>query len=296
MKPQKFKLGLAGWGFVSVGTIFILIFAFYPMVDAFLLSLQSGMGINLRFVGLANYRRLFSDVFFLTAVRNTLLYLVVQVPVMLFLGITLASILNNKTIKFRGFFRTAIFMTCITSLVAYSTVFGYLFGHNGIINMAMVNIGLIDQPIGWLFDPFWARITIIIAITWRWTGYNMIFYLSAMQNIDENVYEAARIDGANTVQQFFRITIPLLKPIILFTSIMSTIGTLQLFDEVWTITNRGGPGISTLTISPYIYNLMFVFTPDFGYAATVSYAIVFMVVILAIIQFKIAGDKREKGR
>jgi len=264
------------------------------MVDAFLLSLQSGMGINLRFVGLANYRRLFNDVIFITAVRNTLMYLVVQVPIMLLLGIALASILNNKAIKFRGFFRTAIFMTSITSLVAYSTVFGYLFGHNGIINIALTNIGLINAPMGWLSEPMLARIVIIIAITWRWTGYNMIFYLSAMQNIDDSVYEAAKIDGANTLQQFFKITIPLLKPIILFTSIMSTIGTLQLFDEVWNITSRGGPGIATLTISPYIYNLMFVFTPDFGYAATVSYAIVFMVVILAMIQFKVAGDRREK--
>ena len=120
----------------------------------------------------------------------------------------------------------------------------------------------------------------------------MIFYLASTQNIDSSVYEAAEIDGASKFQQFTKITIPLLKPIILLTTIMSTNGTLQLFDEAMNITN-GGPGNSTMTISQYIYNLSFVYTPNFGYAATVSYAIVFMVAILAIIQFKLAGGKNE---
>jgi lactose/L-arabinose transport system permease protein len=118
----------------------------------------------------------------------------------------------------------------------------------------------------------------------------MIFYLSALQNIDHSIYEAAKIDGASPIQIFFKITIPMLKPIILFTSITSTIGTLQLFDEVKNIT-AGGPGNATLTISQYIYNLSFKYMPDFGYAATVSYAIVILLVIFSIIQFKVAGDK-----
>lgn len=118
----------------------------------------------------------------------------------------------------------------------------------------------------------------------------MIFYLSSLQNVDNSIYEAAKIDGANAFQRFTKITIPMLKPIILFTSIMSTIGTLQLFDEVMNITG-GGPGNATLSISQYIYNLSFEYTPDFGYAATVSYVIVVIVVILSIIQFRVAGDK-----
>lgn len=117
----------------------------------------------------------------------------------------------------------------------------------------------------------------------------MIFYLSSLQNVDHSLYEAAKIDGANTFQQFTKITIPMLKPIILFTSIISTIGTLQLFDEVMNITG-GGPGDSTLSISQYIYNLSFEYTPNFGYASTVSYVIVILVVILSIIQFRVAGD------
>src|SRR5690625_3634021 len=115
-----------------------------------------------------------------------------------------------------------------------------------------MNLSIISEPIMWLTNPFWAKVLIILAITWRWTGYNMIFYLSALQNVDKSIYEAARIDGASAVQQFFYLTIPLLKPIILFTSIVSTIGTLQLFDEVMNITG-GGPGDATVTISMYIY-------------------------------------------
>ncbi|MEH7176854.1 carbohydrate ABC transporter permease [Neobacillus vireti] len=281
---------MIGWSFISIATVMICLFYFYPMAQALILSFQSGAGLNLQFVGFDNYVRLFTDPTFIAAVKNTVIYLLIQVPIMIVLALFISVLLNDKKLKLKGFFRTAIFLPCITSLVAYSVVFKYLFGTDGVINQMLINISLISEPIQWLTDPFWAKITIIIAITWRWTGYNMIFYLSALQNVDNSIYEAAKIDGANAFQQFFKITIPMLKPIILFTSITSTIGTLQLFDEVMNIT-KGGPGNATITISQYIYNLSFKYTPDFGYAATVSYAIVIMIVIFSIIQFKVAGDK-----
>ncbi|WP_411834095.1 carbohydrate ABC transporter permease [Neobacillus niacini] len=284
------KNGLIGWSFITIATLMIGLFYFYPMAQALILSFQSGAGSNLQFVGFDNYIRLFTDPTFIAAVKNTVTYLIIQVPIMIILALLISVLLNDKKLKLKGFFRTAIFLPCITSLVAYSVVFKYLFGSDGIINQMLINFSLISEPIQWLTDPFWAKVTIIIAITWRWTGYNMIFYLSALQNVDNSIYEAAKIDGANAFQQFFKITIPMLKPIILFTSITSTIGTLQLFDEVMNIT-KGGPGNATLTISQYIYNLSFKYTPDFGYAATVSYAIVIMIVIFSIIQFKVAGDK-----
>ncbi|SMQ61986.1 lactose ABC transporter membrane protein [Bacillus sp. OV166] len=286
------KNAVIGWSFVIVAAVLIFSFYFYPMVQALILSFQSGVGANLTFTGIDNYTRLFKDPTFLTTVKNTVIYLIIQVPVMILLALFLSVLLNNKTLKLKGFFRTAIFLPCVTSLVAYSVIFKYLFGQDGMINIMLMKVSLISEPIQWLTDPFWAKIAIIVAITWRWTGYNMIFYLSALQNVDESIYEAARIDGASAVQQFFKITIPMLKPIILFTSITSTIGTLQLFDEVMNIT-KGGPGNATMTISQYIYNLSFKYTPDFGYAATVSYAIVIMIVIFSIIQFKVAGDKNE---
>ena len=167
-----------------------------------------------------------------------------------------------------------------------------IFASDGLVNKFLMAINIISGPIEWVTDPIWAKILIIIAITWRWTGYNMIFYLSGLQNIDPAVYEAASIDGASTFKKFTKITIPLLKPIILFTTITSTIGTLQLFDEVVNITN-GGPANATTTISHYIYNLCFTYTPNFGYAAAVAYVIVIMIVILSLIQFKIGGDSNE---
>lgn len=279
-----------GWSFITVAAVMICLFYFYPMVQALIMSLQSGAGTNLTFVGFDNYARLFNDPTFITTVKNTVIYLIIQVPIMIILALFLSVLLNDKSLKLKGFFRTSIFLPCVTSLVAYSVIFKYLFGQEGIINIMLMKLSFISEPIQWLTDPFWAKITIIIAITWRWTGYNMIFYLSALQNVDQSIYEAAKIDGASAVQTFFKITIPMLKPIILFTSITSTIGTLQLFDEVMNIT-KGGPGNATMTISQYIYNLSFKYTPDFGYAATVSYAIVIMIVIFSIIQFKVAGDK-----
>lgn len=151
-----------------------------------------------------------------------------------------------------------------------------------------MTLNLIDNPIIWLSHPVWAKVVIIIAITWRWTGYNMIFFLSALQNIDPQVYEAADIDGANPIQKFFKITVPLLKPVILFTSITSTIGTLQLFDEPMNIT-QGGPGDATITVSQYIYNLSFKYTPDFGYASAVSFVIALVIIILSLVQLKVGN-------
>jgi len=287
---MRAKANLTGWMFISLAVLLIATFYFYPMIQALLLSFKSGKGMNLSYVGVDNYVRLFSDKTFLTAVKNTFIYLIFQVPVMIILALFLSVLLNNSTLKFKGFFRTAIFLPAVTSLVAYSVIFKYLFAADGLVNQMLMKLHIIGTPIQWITDPFWAKVTVILAITWRWTGYNMIFYLSALQNIDNSIYEAARIDGASSARQFFGITVPLLKPIILFTSITSTIGTLQLFDEVVNIT-KGGPGNASMSISQYIYNLSFKYSSDFGYAATVSYSIVIMIIILAFIQFKAAGDK-----
>jgi len=280
-----------GWLFVAPAAIFIFILCFYPMISAFLISLRSGLGNNLRFTGLRNYVRLFQDEMFYTSVGNVFIFLVFQVPVMLFLALILSSILNSPKLKLRGFFRTMVFMPCTVALVSSALIFRSLFDLDGLVNAVLLKTGIISDAINWLGHPFWAKVVIILVITWRWTGYNTIFYLAGMQNIESSVYEAARIDGASAFQQFFRITIPLLKPVILLTTIMSTNGTIQLFAEPRNLTG-GGPGISTLTLSLHIYNLSFMYNPQFGYAAAVSYAILIMVAALAFIQMKI-GDRRE---
>ncbi|WP_156290650.1 carbohydrate ABC transporter permease [Oceanobacillus salinisoli] len=286
----KLNRSIIGWFFASLSILLISMFYFYPMLQALILSFKSGMGANLEFTGLDNYVRLFNDPVAMIALRNTFIYLIFQVPFMILLAMFFSVLLNNPNLKFRGFFRTAIFLPSVISLVAYSVIFKYLFSTEGIVNDFLLKLSIISEPIEWLMDPFWAKVLIIIAITWRWTGYNMIFYLAGLQNVDKSIYEAAKIDGANSIQQFFYITIPMLKPIILFTAITSTIGTLQLFDEPMNITG-GGPGNETLTISQYIYNISFEYTPDFGYAAAVSFIIVILTVVFSIIQFKIGGEK-----
>ena len=278
-----------GWFFVAPASLLIFVLSFYPMVQAFFLSLQSGMGNNLRFTGIRNYLRLFQDGTFISSVVNVFVYLVIQVPIMLFLALVLASILNYDKLKFKGFFRTLVFLPCATALVSSAMIFRSFFAPDGIINFFLLSTGIIPSAISWLSHPIFAKLIIILVITWRWTGYNTIFYLAGLQNIDYSVYEAARIDGASPSQQFFKITLPLLRPVILLTTIMSTNGTLQLFDEVKNLTG-GGPGTSTITISQYIYNLSFVYNPQFGYASAVSYAILIMVALLSFIQMKV-GDK-----
>ena len=283
---------ITGWAFIAPALILLGLFMIYPIVWSLWMSFQVGKGMNLSFGGFTNIMRLTKDTVFLRALGNTFTFFIIQVPIMITLALLFAVALNDATLKFRGLFRTAIFLPCVTSLIAYSTLFKSMFATDGVVNQALMSLHVIASPISWFGDPFWAKVVVIIAITWRWTGYNMIFYLAALQNIDRSIYEAARIDGVPAWARFRYLTIPMLKPVILFTTVISTIGTLQLFDEVNTIT-LGGPSDATLTLSVYIYNLTFKFMPSFGYSATVSWVIVVLVGILSFIQFLIARDRRS---
>nr|WP_328766655.1 sugar ABC transporter permease [Devosia aurantiaca] len=280
-----------GWAFILPALALLGIFMVYPILWSLWMSFQTGRGMVMSFGGFTNIVRLTQDPVFIRALTNTLTFLAIQVPIMLVLALLFANALNDSKLWGRSWFRTAIFLPCVTSLVAYSVVFRSMFGAEGIINQMLLSLHLIASPIPWLADPFWAKVVIVASITWRWTGYNMIFYLAAMQNIDRSIYEAAKIDGVPAWARFWYLTVPMLKPVILFTTVISTIGTLQLFDEPNLIT-LGGPSDSTLTLSLYIYNLSFKFMPSFGYAATVSYVIVLLVGILSVIQFFLARDRR----
>ncbi|HWA20455.1 MAG TPA: sugar ABC transporter permease [Devosia sp.] len=277
-----------GWLFIAPAVILLGIFMIYPILWSLWMSFQTGRGMNFTFGGLANIQRLTQDPVFLRALGTTLTFLVVQVPIMILLALLFAVALNDPKLWGRSFFRTAIFLPCVTSLVAYSVLFKSMFGAEGVINAALGLIGI--GPIPWLTDPFWAKVLIILAITWRWTGYNMIFYLAALQNVDRSIYEAARIDGVPPWARFWYLTLPMLKPVILFTTVISTIGTLQLFDEPYNIT-LGGPSQATMTLSYYLYDLTFRFMPSFGYTATVSWTIVVLVGILSFIQFMVARER-----
>jgi len=285
------KQSLAGWIFLMPAVILIAIMSFLPMIQALFLSFQTGIGAAMKWTGGTNYVRMFKDPVFVQALKNNFIYLIIQVPIMLISALVLASLLNNKDLWFKGLFRTAIFLPCATSLVSYAVIFRSLFAVDGLVNIVLIKLGILSTGYNFLGHPNSARIVIILALIWRWTGYNMVFYLSGLQNIEYSVYEAAKIDGASPFQSFFRITIPLLKPTILLTAIMSTNGTLQLFDESVNLTN-GGPANATITMSHYIYNVSFKYVPNFGYAASMSYLILILVAVLAFIQLKV-GDKRD---
>ncbi len=285
------KQNIAGWIFLAPAVILITCMSFYPMIYAFLLSLKKGKGANLKWAGLLNYTRMFKDAIFMQSLANCFIYLLIQVPIMLVLALILASLLNNKDIRGKAWFRTAIFLPCASSLVSYATIFRSLFAVDGLVNVILIKLGVLQVGYNFLANATSARFVIILALIWRWTGYNMVFYLAGLQNIEYSVYEAAKIDGASPMQTFFKITMPLLKPTILLTAIMSTNGTLQLFDESVNLTG-GGPGNATITMTHYIYNTSFKFVPNFGYASAMSYFIMIMVLILALVQMKV-GDKRD---
>lgn len=288
------KQKIAGWTYLFPATILICIMSFYPIIQAVFTSFKTGPSANMSWCNPAgyNYTRMFQDAIFKTSVKNTFLYLIIEVPVMLVLAMLLAQLLNNKDLKFKGLFRTCVFLPCATSLVSYSLIFKSMFATNGLINTILVNLGILENNYNFLGNPGSAKAIIIIALIWRWTGYNMVFFLAGLQNIEYSVYEAAKIDGANAWQTFWKITVPLLKPTIVMTVIMSINGTLQLFDESVNLTS-GGPANSTITMSHYIYNISFgKGVANFGYASALCFVVFIMVAVLAFINMKV-GDKRD---
>ncbi|MBW7474808.1 sugar ABC transporter permease [Paenibacillus oenotherae] len=268
--------------------ILFSIFYVYPIIYSVLLSFQTRVRGEYVFAGLKNYSRMIQDPIFYKALGNSMIILVIQVPLMLTLAVLMAVALNSSFLKLKGLFRIGFFSPVLTSLVAASVIFMLLLNKDyGLLNYVLTSIGL--KPIGWLSDGYWPLVTLIIVTTWRWAGYNMVILLAGLQNISNDLYEAASIDGASKVKQFFYITLPQLKPVLLVTFIMSTIGSFQLFDEPYTLTG-GGPNNRTLTLTLYLYQHGFTYF-DFGYASAITYAVVLIVAILSIVQFKLAGDK-----
>ena len=175
-----------GWAFLITASAMIMIFSFYPMIAALITSFKTGSSANMKWAEpwYNNYARMFKDKTFITSLKNTFLYLIIQVPVMLVLAMLLAQLLNNPHLKCRGLFRTCIFLPCAISLVSYSLIFRTLFYDTGLINSVLMKLGIIHENIKWLGQTNTARGVIIFALIWRWTGYNMVFYLAGLQNLD----------------------------------------------------------------------------------------------------------------
>jgi len=287
------RRSLTGWTFIIPAAAIIVLVNFWPMIQALFLSLKTGRGTKLNWAEplWLNYQRLFQDDQFRLTLSTTFIYLIIQVPIMLLLAMLLANLLNAPWLRWKGFWRTAIFLPCAVGLVSYSLVFRQIFATDGLANDLLTQFGILDSPVNWLGQTGTARMVIILGLLWRWTGYNMIFFLAGLQNIDRSTLEAARVDGASGFKTFWYVTMPQLKPIILLCAILSTNGTLQMFDESCNLT-AGGPGNTTMSVSMYLYNVSFRNSPNFGYAAAISYAILIIVAVLAAIQMKV-GDKRD---
>ncbi|MFE2104906.1 carbohydrate ABC transporter permease [Kitasatospora sp. NPDC059463] len=264
------------------------LFKAYPVVSSMLLSLTPGSGSVTHGTGLANYRRLLDDPLFWTALGNTARILVVQVPVMLALALLLAVGLNTALVRWRAVWRLGVFMPTVTGLVATGILFSFLLNtDNGAVNKALQAIGL--PAVDWFGSGFWSRMAIVLVLTWHYTGYNAVIYLAGLQGIPRELYEAAMVDGAGPVRRFLSVTLPALRPVVLFTVVLSTIGTLQLFDEPYVLT-RGGPDNATLTVSMYLYDNGFRYF-DFGYASAIAYALTLIVAVLGALQMRLMGER-----
>ncbi len=282
--------------YVYIAPFFILfaIFGLFPILSGLYISFFRWDGVGaMRWKGLDNYVRLFTDPMFILSMKNTLyIGVIAHIPI-LFGGLVLAYILNGKFVKFQNLFKTVYFLPMVTSAVAVTIVFQVLFGYNfGLINYCLALIGL--PPINWLGGAGeYVKAAIIIMFSWKWIGWNMVIYLAGMQGISHDIYEASTIDGASSAQTFFRITLPLLKPIILFTLIQSTIGTVNLFTEPFVLTNSltGGTNNMGLTMMMYLLNKAPKGNNIYGLASAVAYVITVMVIIISLVLQRLMGEK-----
>jgi ABC-type sugar transport system permease subunit len=282
------------WGYVFISPFYILfaVFSVYPILFSIYLSFTKWKGVGPKvFVGLENYSRLFKDPIFWQSIRNGFIIFFMYVPIMTLLALVLAVILNAKFIRFFRLFRTMLFIPYITTMIAVGYIFRTMMDTNyGLFNVVLTSIGLPAVP--WLENVWWARISISLLILWAWLGYNMVIMLAGLQTIPKDMVEAATIDGASPAQAFFRITIPLMRPIIIFSVILSTIGSFGLFNEVYALTTvgymMGTPQYATITPLVYVYQQAFQ-NFNFSYASAVSYIYFAIIFVLAIIQFRYLG-------
>jgi len=279
------------WAYTFIAPFYILfaIFGLYPMVLSLYLSFTRWKGVGpIEFAGLINFGLIFKDKVFWQSMANGVILFFLYVPVMLFLALALAVLLNSGRVKGFRFFRTLIFLPFITNMVAAGFAFRILLEkQNGLFNVLLKYAHLPTIP--WLEDIWWARISLSLLIIWAWLGYNMVIMLAGLQTIPRDLTEAAMIDGASPLQAFFRVTIPLMRPVILFCMITSTIGSFGLFTEVSTLT-RGGPVNATITPLLRIYGVAFG-SYQFGYASALGYTFFALIFILTVVQFRLNREQ-----
>jgi ABC-type sugar transport system permease subunit len=286
---RRWREDLIGWAFAAPFVILFGLFMALPILASFALSFTSfGLKdlqnpIGAKFIGLDNYIRLLSDGTFWTSLLNTFYFVVVGVPLTLIAGLLIANALNRGITRFRTAFRVGYYLPVITSIVAIAVVWRFVLNPDvGLINMLLDGIGI--QGPAWLANPVTAMPSIIAMAVWRNLGFAMVVFLAGMQAIPQQLYEAASIDGAGRWQSFRHVTVPLLRPTILFMTVITTIGYLQLFEEPFVMTD-GGPLDKTLSVSMYMYQQGFKFFHQ-GYASSIAYVLFVIVAIVAFLQFK----------
>jgi len=287
-RTRGLKSALTGWSFVAPATIIILGLSIFPAVWAFILSLQSWDGFSeATFVGGANYAQLVSDADFWNAVGNTFGYTILFVPASVLLGLFLAVALNRR-IRWMGFYRTAIFVPFVASAASTGILSTYLFSPQfGLVNNVLRVLHLPQQ--GWLDDPHQAMLVIAIMSLWGSAAFTTVIYLAALQDVPAELIEAARIDGANPWQTFWRIVWPQLAPVTVFVTIWQTIQAIQLFDLVYT-TTRGGPLDATKTIVYFLYEKAFR-SLQFGYGSAAAYVLFAATLLITI--FVVVYSRRK---
>ena len=279
----------AAWWFVAPALLVIGVFFFLPVFAALVMSLTD-FDIyaladlrNLRFVGLSNYIALLQTPLFWQAFGNTLYFVVVGVPLSIGVSLGAALLLHSRLARFKAFFRTALFAPVVTTLVAVAVIWRYLFNTRyGLLNYALGGMGI--QPIDWLGDPHWAMPAIIVFAVWKNFGYNMIILLAGLQSIPEDLYEAARIDGASIWRQFRYVTLPMLAPILLMVSILTIAGYFQLFAEPYVMT-QGGPLQSTVSVLYLMYEEGFKWW-NLGSASAVAFVLFLVIFGITALQLR----------
>jgi multiple sugar transport system permease protein len=279
----------AAWWFVAPALLVIGVFFFLPVFAALVMSLTD-FDIyaladlrNLRFVGLSNYIQLLQTPLFWQAFGNTLYFVVVGVPLSIGVSLGAALLLHSRLARFKAFFRTALFAPVVTTLVAVAVIWRYLFNTRyGLLNYALGGMGI--QPIDWLGDPHWAMPAIIVFAVWKNFGYNMIILLAGLQSIPEDLYEAARIDGASIWRQFRYVTLPMLAPILLMVSILTIAGYFQLFAEPYVMT-QGGPLQSTVSVLYLMYEEGFKWW-NLGSASAVAFVLFLVIFGITALQLR----------
>jgi multiple sugar transport system permease protein len=291
MMKKKYKVLIASTLFLLPFLILYLMFTIYPMVQGLYMSLYKWTIIRkMDFVGLANYKKMLSDSDFWGALQNTTFFVVVSTPIMVIAALILALI-SNRGSKFKKLFRVTFFIPSVltVSVISYLAIF-VLQPYTGLLNSFLHICGIKAEPY-WLADQHLAWISIIFTTIWWTVGFNMILYLSALQDVSDEIYEAASLDGATKTQSFFSITLPLLKPITKIIVMLQILASFKVFSQILLITN-GGPGSATRPIIQLIYQTGFT-RNSLGYASAMSYGLFVILVIVTLIQFRVTREREE---